>query len=86
VAWRGAAPQAAAQRAPNQAYGYYAGYGPLAGGSGSGMGQAMAGPGQFAAGQGVTIGGQQWHPTILYLFALIVAEMVVFAFIGNVLK
>lgn len=83
MSWRGA--PGTAQRAPNQAHGYYAGS-PLAGGSGSGMGQAMAGPGQFAAGQGVTIGGATWHPTILYLFALIVAEMAVFGLVGNLLK
>jgi hypothetical protein len=83
MGWRGA-PAGAVQRAPNQAQGYTYGYGPLAGGSGSGMGQAMNGPGTLA--QGVTIGGQTWHPTILYLFALIVAEMVVFGFVGNLLK
>lgn len=87
MGWRGApAPGARAQRAPNQAYGYYTGYGPEAGGSGSGMGQAMNGPGRLAQGNGVNIGGQDWHPTILYLFALILAEMVVFGYVGRVLK
>lgn len=87
MAWRGAPGDAArVNRAPNQAQGYYAGYGPLAGGSGSGMGQAMSGPGQLAQGQGVMIGGQSWHPTILYLLALVIAEMVVFGFVGNLLK
>ena len=86
MGWRGEAPAARAQRAPNQAYGYYVGYGPQAGGSGSGMGQAMAGPGQFASGNGVTVGGQTWHPTILYLLALIVVEMVVFGYVGHFLK
>ena len=85
MGWRGENP-GKVQLAPNPAYGYYAGYGPQAGGDGSGMGQAMNGPGQFAAGNGVTIGGQQWHPTILYLFALIVAEMVIFGYIGHLLK
>ena len=85
MAWRGApAGGARVSRAPNQAQGYYVGYGPQAGGSGSGMGQAMAGNGQLS--QGVTIGGQNWHPTILYLFALIVAEMAVFGFVGKMLK
>jgi hypothetical protein len=50
------------------------------------MGQAMNGPGRLAQGNGVNIGGQDWHPTILYLFALILAEMVVFGYIGRVLK
>lgn len=82
--WRGE--QAVSPRAPNQAYGYYAGYGPQSGGSGSGMGQRMAGLGQLAAGQGVTVGNQTWHPTILYLVALIVAEMVVFGYVAKILK
>jgi hypothetical protein len=84
MSWRGEVP-VIASRTGNQAAGYYSGS-PLAGGSGSGMGQAMAGAGQFAPGQGVTVGGTTWHPTVLYLFALIVAEMVVFGFIARMLK
>lgn len=85
MTWRGEVPTAAVvQRAPNQALGYYVGS-PQAGGSGSGMGQPMSGIGQFAAGQGVTVGNSTWHPTILYLAALIVAEMVAFAVIGHLL-
>lgn len=86
MGWRGEQAAGAAARAGNQSQGYYAGYGPLSGGSGSGMGQAMAGRGQFAAGQGVTVGGQTWHPTILYLFVLILAEMAVFGFVSHHLK
>lgn len=85
MSWRGEQVPGVS-RAGNQAQGYYAGYGPLAGGSGSGMGQPMAGRGQFASGQGVTLGGQDWHPTVLYLLALVVAEMVVFGFISNLLR
>jgi hypothetical protein len=83
MGWRG---EQAASRAPNQAQGYYTGYGPLNGGSGSGMGQAVAGRGQFASGNGVTVAGQDWHPTILYLAALVIAEMVVFGWLGHLLK
>lgn len=69
----------------NQSQGYYTGT-PVNGGSGSGMGQAVNGLGALAQGNGVTIGGSEWHPTVLYLFALIVVEMVTFAFIGRILK
>jgi hypothetical protein len=82
--WRGE--QAVNTRAPNQAYGYYAGYGPENAGSGSGMGKKVAGLSQLAAGQGVTVGNQDWHPTILYLIALVVVEMVVFGYVAKVLK
>lgn len=83
MGWRGETP-AYAQRA-NPSAGYYAGS-PLNGGSGSGMGQAVAGAGQFAQGSGVTVGQSTWHPTILYLGALIVAEMIVFGVISRTLK
>jgi hypothetical protein len=84
MGWRGET--ATVPRAGNPAQGYYTGYGPLAGGQGSGMGQPMAGRGQFAAGNGVTVGGQDWHPTILYLVALVIAEMFVFGLISHMLK
>lgn len=84
MTWRGE--QAAGVRAGNPALGYYAGGGQLAGGSGSGMGQAMNGRGQFASGNGVTVGGQTWHPTILYLFVLMVLEMLAFGLIARHLK
>lgn len=69
---------------PTASFGYYRGA-PLAGGEGAGEGPAMAGNAAFAQGQGATgnsnMGG--WHPTILYLGALIIAEMFVFAFISR---
>lgn len=83
MTWRG---EAIAARGGNQSQGYYAGYGPLSGGSGSGMGQAVMGAGQLAPGNGVQIGGQTWHPTLIYLFALVFAEMFVFGFIGRFLR
>jgi hypothetical protein len=59
----------------------------LAGGSGSGMGTRMQGTG--ALGQGIgsiaSLGGA-WEPSIPYLFALAIAEMVVFHVIGRMLK
>ncbi len=89
--WRGenvTVPTARGSRGPNQAFGYYAGYGPNSGGAGSGGGAKMAGTGTYAQGQGsgVNIAGQSWHPSILYLFALIVAEMVVFGFVAKLLR
>lgn len=82
--WRGE--QAIGSRGPNQATGYYMGYGPQAGGSGSGMGQRMSGIGQLASGQGVTVGNQQWHPTILYLIVLVIVEMVVFGWVSKAVR
>jgi len=83
MGWRG---EAIGTRAPNQALGYDRAALHL-GGMGSGMGQASAGTSQLAQGLGgVTVAGQTWHPTILYLFALIIAEMFVFALVGQLLK
>jgi hypothetical protein len=68
---------------PSSSFGYYRGQ-PLAGGQGSGQGEVMAGTSVFSAGQGTNSGNTSgWSPTILYLFALIVAEMFIFAFIGR---
>lgn len=83
MAWRG---EAIVPRAGNQSQGYYAGYGPQAGGSGSGMGQANVGAGELAPGTSVNIAGSSWHPTILYLFALIIAEMVIFGLVGRLMR
>lgn len=67
--------------------GYWRGGGdaPLAGGSGSGMGPKNQGIGLFSAGTGPLSGGS-WEPTVLYLFVLIIAEMVVFGFIARALR
>lgn len=68
---------------PSSSFGYYRGW-PIAGGDGSGMGVEMAGSNVFSAGSGATQdSGTGWTPTILYLFALIVIEMFVFAFIAR---
>lgn len=66
-----------------QSFGYYRGA-PMQGGYGSGMGVTMAGSNSYAPGQGPAAGSQQgWHPTILYMFVLILAEMAVFAWISK---
>jgi hypothetical protein len=67
---------------PTSSFGYYRGT-PMAGGSGSGMGQSMAGTGVFSAGSGVSAGSSNWNPTILYMFALIILEMVIFGFLAK---
>lgn len=70
---------------PSPSFGYYRGN-PLYGGYGSNMGVHMAGNNVFAAGQGPVDGknaGSSWTPTIMYLFVLIIAEMVVFGILGR---
>lgn len=67
---------------PTASFGYYRGW-PIYGGDGSGQGVEMAGSNVFSAGSGTTGTGSTWTPTILYLFALILAEMFVFAFIAR---
>ena len=68
---------------PPSSWGYYRGA-PMAGGQGSGQGVTMAGTNSYAAGQGPAAGSQSgWHPTILYMFVLILAEMAVFAWISK---
>jgi hypothetical protein len=68
---------------PTSSFGYYRGA-PLAGGQGSGMGPNMAGVGIFSAGTGTSAAGtSNWSPTILYLFGLIILEMVVFGFLAK---
>jgi hypothetical protein len=66
---------------PTSSFGYYRGT-PVVGGQGSGQGVPVAGSNAFAAGQGPQ-GVQGWHPTILYLSALVIAEMFLFAFISR---
>lgn len=74
---------------PSSSFGYWRGGGsdgvPLAGGQGSGMGQKNSGTGLFPAGMGSITGGD-WHPTVIYLLVLVVAEMFVFGFISRMLR
>jgi hypothetical protein len=56
----------------------------MAGGQGSGQGVNMAGTNVFSAGQGPQGGNATgWSPTVLYLFALILVEMFVFAIVSR---
>ena len=74
---------------PSSSFGYWRGGGsdgvPLAGGQGSGMGQKDSGTGLLSQGQGI-MNGQGWHPTVIYLLILVIAEMIVFGFIAKALR
>lgn len=67
---------------PTSSFGYYRGA-PLAGGQGGGEGPAVQGLGTLAGGQGNSTGPGGMHPTVLYMLGLVIAEMVVFAFIAK---
>lgn len=71
---------------PNSAFGYTRGNQFLYGGgaqSGGGYGNDMAGKGVFAQGTG-SVGDQTgWSPTILYMFALIIVEMIIFGILSR---
>lgn len=67
---------------PTSSFGYYRGQ-PLYGGSGSGQGPSQSGVGQFAQGSGPVNNTSQWSPTIYYMFALVIFEMVVFGFLAR---
>lgn len=74
---------------PTASFGYWRGTGaegPLVGGQGSNMGPKTQGAGLFSQGQGSSEGGNGWHPTVVYLLILIIAEMVVFGFISRALR
>lgn len=67
---------------PTASFGYYRGT-PYAGGSGSGMGPSVSGSGKFAQGSGPASNTTGWSPTILYMFALILLEMVIFGILAK---
>jgi hypothetical protein len=75
---------------PSPSFGYWRGGGsdgvPLAGGQGSGMGQSNSGLGLLSQGQGMIGGASDWHPTVIYLLVLVLAEMIVFGFIAKTLR
>jgi hypothetical protein len=70
---------------PTQSFGYYRGAPQFGGGAygGGGSGPMAQGTGQFAQGQGTPTGIGGWNPTILYMFALIIAEMFVFGWLSK---
>jgi hypothetical protein len=81
MTWRGE--QAAGNRAPNQALGYDRSSRHL----GSLGGAVATDTSTLAQGLGTVQGpGGGWHPTILYLFVLVLAEMFVFGVIARLLR
>lgn len=72
---------------PGGGQGVWRGSDILAGGSGSGMGQANQGTGLLSQGLG-PIGSMagDWEPSIWYMLGLVVAELVVFHVVGRMLR
>lgn len=72
---------------PPAGQGYWRGSDILAGGTGSGMGQANQGTGLLSQGLG-PIGSMagSWEPSIWYMLGLVVLEMVAFHVIGRMLS
>jgi hypothetical protein len=72
----------------NQAYGYWRGGAGISGPPSAGRGETgVATQGIGMASQGmVRAAGADWHPTILYLLGLVIAEMVVFGIFGRMLR
>ena len=72
----------------SQAFGYWRGGAGISGLPTAGKQEAgVPTQGVGMASQGtVNVGGQDWHPTILYLIGLVIVEMFVFGFLGRVLK
>lgn len=72
---------------PSSSFGYTAGNQFQYGGgaqSGGGYGNQMAGKGIFAQGNGPTAGeATGWTPTILYMFVLVIGEMIVFGILSR---
>lgn len=73
--------------APTSSFGYYRGAPQVGGGaqSGGGQGISMAGTNVFSQGQGPasSAGSSGWNPTLLYLFGLIIGEMIIFGIIAR---
>jgi hypothetical protein len=72
----------------NQAYGYWRGGAGVSGPPAAGRGEyGVATQGIGMASQGtVRAAGADWHPTVLYLLGLVVAEMIVFGILGRMLR
>jgi hypothetical protein len=71
---------------PNSSFGYTRGNQFLYGGgaqSGGGYGNQVAGNGIFSQGTGTPGQATGWNPTVLYMFALIIAEMIVFGILSR---
>lgn len=72
---------------PAQGLGYTRGSDFQAGGSGSGMGEMAQGTSQLGQGLG-SVGGMagDWEPSVLFIFGLVIAEMIFFHILSRVLK
>jgi hypothetical protein len=82
MAWRGEQ-QALGNRAPNQAVGYDR-MGRHLGRLGEDMAESTS---SLAQGIGnIEQPGSGWHPTVLYLLVLVLAEMFVFGLIARILR
>lgn len=75
---------------PTSSFGYYRGVGsdgPLAQGQGSRQGPANQGAGMFVQGQGPAPGQPgAWHPTVVVLVVLVIAEIAIVGCIGRLLE
>lgn len=47
------------------------------------MGPQVAGNNVFAQGQGTGQASGAWSPTVLYMIALVIAEMIIFGFLAR---
>jgi len=72
---------------PSSSVGYWRGTWGLSGPPAEGTVTMPQGTAGFSIGTGaVSIGGTQWHPSILYMLVLVAAEMVAFHALGRILK
>jgi len=75
---------------PSSSFGYWRGGmsdGPLAQNQGSRKyGQASSGAGLFPQGSGPADTSSTWHPTVLYLLAFMVVEVVAFGLLARALR
>lgn len=74
---------------PTQSFGYWRGGAGISGPPTAGKGElgmpATQGVGMASTGT-VNVAGQQWHPSVLYLLGLVIVEMIVFGWLGRVLR
>ena len=73
---------------PTASFGYWRGGmsdGPLAYGQGSRMGPANSGVGMFPQGSGPQ-GTRAWQPTVIYLMAFVLAEMIAVKLLERALR
>jgi len=67
---------------PTASFGYYRGT-PYYGGEGSGGGKNVSGNNAFAQGQGPASSNTSWEPSIMYLLAFVVVEMIAFGILAT---